>query len=76
MTESELQEEAGILNLACGQLGNELAQGRLQVAANVHRQLGAILKKFASLEQHVATLKATSNGRAEVKPALDLSSDS
>jgi len=66
MTESELQEEAGILNLACGQLGNELAQGRLQVAANVHRQLGVILKKFAALEEAAsAQMKAKPNGHAE-----------
>jgi hypothetical protein len=46
VTDSELQEEAGILSVACGQLGQDLAHGRLNVLENVHRQLSAILSKW------------------------------
>lgn len=62
MTESELQEEMSILNLACGQLGNELAQGRLQVAHKVYATLGSIMKKFAAYEAAVAE-RGKINGR-------------
>jgi type IV secretory pathway TrbL component len=61
MTETEIQEEAGILALACAQLGNELAQGRIQAAEGVHKRLGAILKKLAALEE----MAAKPNGHAE-----------
>ena len=53
MTESELQEEAGILSLACGQLGNDLAnfgaqlaQGKLNVLEHVHGQFPAVAEGF------------------------------
>ena len=66
MTESELQEEAGILSLACGQLGNELAQGRLAVAQRAYVTLGSILKRYAALEQPALEhVKRVANGHAE-----------
>lgn len=64
MTESDLQDEMSILNLACGQLGNELAQGRLQVAHKVYDTLGSIMKKFAACEAAVAE-RSKSNGRTD-----------
>lgn len=61
--ESDLQDEAGILALACGQIGNELAQGRLAVAADAYRKLGAVMKKLASLETAAAEMgRPKSNG--------------
>lgn len=51
MTDEDIQEEAGILALACGQLGVELAQGRLGTAQSVYRRLGVILKKLAVLQE-------------------------
>lgn len=51
MSPSDLQDEAGILALACATIGAELAQGRLAVAADAHRKLSVILKKLAALEE-------------------------
>mgnify|MGYP001606684550 FL=1 len=65
MTEDDIKEEAGILALACGQLGAELAQGRLAAAEAVHRQLGAILRKFGALQETAAQqMQAKTNGQA------------
>lgn len=50
MTKEEIEEEAGILDLACAQLGQELAQGRLRAAKEVHRKLASILRRLERLE--------------------------
>ena len=68
MTDTEIQEEAGILALACGQLGSELSQGRLAAAQGVHQRLTAILKKIAALE--AAAEQRKPNGRAATDDAV------
>lgn len=65
MTESELQEEVSILNLSCGQLGNELAQGRLAVAQRAYATLGSILKKYVALGELAQQHAKCANGQAE-----------
>lgn len=65
MSQDDLQEEAGILALACAAIGAELAQGRLAVAADAHRKLTAVLKKFSALEEMA---KPAANGHD--KPAI------
>jgi hypothetical protein len=50
MTKDEIQEEAGILDLACAQLGRELIEGRLRSAADVSRRLEVIIRKLKRLE--------------------------
>lgn len=57
MTQEEMQEEAGILDLACVQLGRELAEGRIQVLKHVAVRLGALVRKLEKLEKAVEEMK-------------------
>lgn len=66
MTQEEIQIEAGILELACAQLGQQLAASRLAVAPVVYRQLGIILGKLAQLEA-----AAVANAGVPAKEALN-----
>lgn len=57
MTQEELQEEAGILDLACVQLGRELAEGRLQMLKHVAVRLGVLVRKLEKLEKLAVEVK-------------------
>lgn len=67
--ETDLQEEAVILNLACGQLGNDLAQfgaqfaqGRLGALDEVHNKfpnlVGDFQKQLSALKRRYERMQA------------------
>ena len=67
MTREELEAEAGILDLACGQLGSELAQGRIRVAAAAYRRLGTIVRKLMQIEAAAQALSTAEVKKADAK---------
>lgn len=56
MTRDEIQVKAGILALACGTLGQELATRRLDDALRIYHQLGAVLTEHAKLQAAASEL--------------------
>ena len=65
MTQDTLKEDAVLLDLACRQLGNELAQGGLNACLTVHQRLTLVVRKLAALQQTEDALKRA----ATAKPA-------